>query len=280
MSVVVPTVGRAGLLARCLASLAACDPPPAELVVVDQSGGGEVKAAVAAVACLDARRVPSDARSIGAALNAGLEAARHDIVAVTHDDCEVDPSWAGRAAALAARHPGALLTGRVLAAPGPGHVPSTTAAATARDFTGELRDNVLYPANMVLDRRAALAIGGFDSRIVPAAEDNDFCYRWLRAGRPLRFEPGLVVWHADWRAPEGLAPLYAGYARGAGLFYAKHLRRRDLRVLRFLLRDVRDAARGAASAALRRHPEEVDPRRGLWRGLPAGLRDGWRLFGD
>jgi GT2 family glycosyltransferase len=278
VSVVVPTIGRVELLRECVASIARCDPLPGEVVVVDQSGDPGFAGALDPPAALAVEVVASDVRSIGAALNAGLEHARHDVVAVTHDDCRVAADWVGVAARLAARHPGALLTGRVLAAEGAGHVPSVKEDPEPRDYTGELHDNVLYPANMVLDRATVLAAGGFDPRLAVAAEDNDLCYRWLRAGRPLRYEPALVVWHADWRGPAELAAMYEAYARGAGVFYAKHLRARDLRVLRFVARDAKDAARGAASALLRRRSGPVDARRGLWRGLPAGLRAGWRLY--
>ena len=80
---------------------------------------------------------------------------------------------------------------------------------------------------MVLPRAAVLELGGFDERFGPeeAAEDNEFCYRWLKAGRRLRYEPALVVEHHDWRSPDELERLYVRYARGEGFFYAKHLRR-------------------------------------------------------
>ena len=79
-------------------------------------------------------------------------------------------------------------------------------------------------------RRGAVLEGGFDELFGPAeaAEDNEFCYRWLRSGGSLRYEPSLVVWHHDWRSPRELERLYVRYARGQGFFYAKHLRRGDL----------------------------------------------------
>ena len=43
VTVVIPTVGRP-LLRQCLGSIAAADPRPAEVIVVDQSRGGEVAA--------------------------------------------------------------------------------------------------------------------------------------------------------------------------------------------------------------------------------------------
>jgi GT2 family glycosyltransferase len=121
-------------------------------------------------------------------------------------------------------------------------------------------------------------IGGFDERIVPAAEDLDLCYRWLRSGRRLRHVPEMVVHHHDWRSREELAELYVTYQRGQGVFYAKHLRRRDLTILRFVANDVGRAARGLLSRLVYGTPRWADPRRGIPRGLPAGLWAGWREF--
>ena len=74
----------------------------------------------------------------------------------------------------------------------------------------------MFPNNMVLRRSSVLAFGGFDERFGPgeAAEDNEFSYRWLRAGHSIRYEPALVVWHHDWRDPDELRRLYVAYARG------------------------------------------------------------------
>lgn len=52
------------------------------------------------------------------------------------------------------------------------------------------------PNNMVLDRDTVIKL--FDEG-VGVAEDNDLCWRWLSAGRTIRYEPDLVVTHHDWR---------------------------------------------------------------------------------
>ena len=91
VSVVIPTIGRVALLRECLDSLAACRPGPAEVVVVDQSGGPEVADLVLGYSPLSARVVESEVRGVAAARNAGLEAAAHDLVLMTDDDCTVAP---------------------------------------------------------------------------------------------------------------------------------------------------------------------------------------------
>jgi GT2 family glycosyltransferase len=130
---------------------------------------------------------------------------------------------------------------------------------------------------MVVDRSLTLAAGGFDERF-HTAEDNDLCYRWLKAGRRLQFEPSLVVWHLDWRTHDELERLYVRYMEGEGLLYAKHLLDGDLRMLRFIGRDVGWWLRGLAAAVMKGTPRWTDPRRAIIRGLPVGLWRGWREF--
>jgi GT2 family glycosyltransferase len=277
VSVVVPTIGRPEQLGRLLESLARCSPLPEEIVVVDQSREEKVARVAGRFAGLGVRMVPCDREGFSLAWNVGLREARHDSILGVDDDCTVGADWVSRAWEHARRHPGAVVTGQVLPRGDPSATPSTKSDPEPHDYTGELRCNVLYTGNMVLDRRAALEFGGFDERL-PKAADNDFCYRWLRAGNELRYEPDMVVWHEDWRTPDELRELYVHYARAQGMFYAKHLRRGDLRVLRFVVADLWAGLAGLTAGTLLRRGW-TNWRRGILLGLPAGLAAGWRVFG-
>jgi GT2 family glycosyltransferase len=279
-SVVIPTLGRLEPLRACLDSLARCTPRSAEILVVDQSGEPAVAELVAGYESSGARLIRCTGRGVSLGRNLGIREAAHEIVLVTDDDCTVAPDWVDTAWRLANDVPGGIVTGRVLPGGDPAAVPSWKDDAAAHDFTGEVHAGALFPNNMVLPRSTVLAAGAFDERFGPdeAAEDNEFCYRWLRAGGTLRYEPVLVVWHHDWRTPGELERLYTAYARGQGFFYAKYLRRGDLTMLRFLARDLYWALRSVVAAVVRPRPGWTDPRRGLFRGLPGGLRAGWRAF--
>ncbi|MFN2607333.1 MAG: glycosyltransferase family 2 protein [Acidimicrobiales bacterium] len=278
VSVIVPTVGRRDLLEQCLLSVLHCATPAAEVVVVDQSPSDDVARLIDGLAVPQLRRVGCDGVGISRAMNRGLAEVRHDTVLVTHDDCTVAPDWVERAAGHARAHPGGIVTGRVLPPDGSAYVPSTKSDPRPRDFTGTLTSGVLYPANMVASRAAIQAIGGFDERpsLRLAAEDNDLCYRWLAAGRILRYEPDLVVWHHDWRTPEELVRTHVTYARAQGGYYAKHLYARDLRILRLLRWDVRQGLRSVALGRLRGKPRWQDPYREMPVGLLVGMVEGWR----
>jgi GT2 family glycosyltransferase len=279
VSVVIPTAGRPALLAEVLASLAQCRPRPAEILVASQNASSDA-AVVAASGVPGARLVPSQGRGIGRAVNDGLRSAKSRTVLVVDDDCIVREDWVAVAQREMSRTPEAIICGRVLPPSGvdPRAVPSTLELDRPRDYSGEIRCDILYRGNMACPREAVLALGGFDETIVPAAEDCDLCYRWLRAGRQLRHVPDLVVWHRDWRTPAQLPALYVGYYHGSGMFYAKHLVAGDLRPLRFVWDDCRGWLRSLAAGVVRDTPRWADPRRGVIPGLPRGLWAGWRRF--
>jgi GT2 family glycosyltransferase len=268
-------------LRRCLESLAASDPAPIEILVVDQSHDQAVAEVVRELGGEHAQVVRSDGLGVARARNDGLRAATSDVVLVTDDDCTVPPDWAATGWRLANVLPGAIVTGRVLPVGDPRAVPSTKEDPHPADLSDERRGGWLFGNNMALPRTAVLELGGFDERFGPeeAAEDNEFCYRWLKAGGQLRYEPSLVVEHHDWRSPEDLERLYVRYARGEGFFYAKHLRRGDLRMLSFVARDVAWGARGIASGLLKGRESWTDSRRGIFKGLPGGFAAGWRAYG-
>src|SRR5207248_1806328 len=93
VSVIIPTIGRARELERTLEALAEAMPRAAEIVVVDQSGGGKVPALVRRFETAGARRVSSQGIGVALAANEGLKNARHEAILFTDDDCTVAADW-------------------------------------------------------------------------------------------------------------------------------------------------------------------------------------------
>jgi GT2 family glycosyltransferase len=278
VSVVLPTIGRPQLIRECLESLGRCDPPADEILVVDSSEDAAV-AEVVAVFGPAARRIHCPARGLGTAFNLGLREARHEIVLLTNDDCTVEPSWVERGLSHLSARSDVIVTGRVRPCGDPSVVPSTIDDPEPHEYAGEVAF-VLYTQCMALRRSVVLEFGGFDGSIRPSAEDNDLSYRWLRAGRRIRYESDFVVWHHDWRTPDQLARLYVGYGIGQGMVYGKHLRRGDLLIARYLAAALYSASRGALARLVRGRRNPPDPRLGMLRGLPVGLMRGWRVSRD
>jgi GT2 family glycosyltransferase len=279
-SVVIPTVGRLPHLEECLRSIAECEHLPEEILVVDQSRASDVPAVVSKFASIGVRAIECAGRGISLGMNLGLREAKYEVVLVTHDDCTVAQSWVSVAWSFMSADPQKIVTGRVIpAGDDPRAVPSTKDDPNPHDFTGQLYCAGLYPNNMVLNRSMVLALGGFDERFDTSAEDNDLCYRWLRAGNRLLYEPTLVVRHHDVRPKEDLESVYVNYWRGQGRFYAKHLRQGDRAMLYFMWVDAKNGLRAMGDRLLHGRPRWSDPRRGMARGLPRGLLEGWRRFG-
>ncbi len=279
VTVIVPTVGREGMLADALASIAACDPQPAELLVVDQSERGAAEEAARGLD-VSLRTIEMARAGISAALNAAMGEAAHDHVLVTHDDCRVAPDWAGVGAELLEEDPEALWTGRVLPDVEPGRdpslVPSTIDDPDPAVYSGVPRVDVLYPANMAVRRTAVLELGGFDERFTVAAEDNDLCLRWLLAGRTVRYEPRLTVWHRDWRSPDELRALYRRYQLAQGALLAKHLRLTPPVGRKLALDTVVWSVRGTAHRWAR--GRRVDETTASLTHIPLGVARSWRLM--
>jgi GT2 family glycosyltransferase len=277
-SVVIPTIGRPSLLRMCLDSLALCDPRPGEVLVVDQGTDSATAAVLNRLASLSVTHLRCDGSGRGRAVNAGLTAAANEIVLVTDDDCTVASDWVGLGFRRISDRPDTILTGRVLPTGNADSVPARNDDEVDREYRGKAKWGTLFGGNMVCHRSPLLALGGFDERIMPAAEDDELSYRWLDAGGGIRHDPDLVVWHLAWRTREELEEAYVRYAIGLGVFYAKYLRRGDLTMLRAVGRDLYEALRSLVGAALHARARWNDPRRATLRGLPIGLARGWRAF--
>jgi GT2 family glycosyltransferase len=261
-----------------------CDPAPSEVLIVDQSDDVVSRSVIDEFELLRVRVVASPARGLGRAINDGLRNASHHIVLKIDDDCTVPADWVAVAWREMERDPSGIISGRVLPAGGdPSMVPSTITEEKPIDYTGDPYRAVLFPNNMACPREAVLALGGFDERIVPASEDNDFCFRWVREGGRLRHVPELVVWHHAWRSPEQLKRMYFGYYKGNGMFYAKHLRSGDMRFLLILAKHFRAALYTLYASTFRGVPRWVErpgpfAGPGAFVGMLSGLWRGWREF--
>jgi GT2 family glycosyltransferase len=263
-------------LRNAVESVLACRPGAAEVVVVDQSRGGEVARLVEALAQPRLRRVEDTGRGIGRALNIGLRSAGQPIVLVTHDDCTVREDWVRVATDLLAERPSLLVTGRVEPGASDTHVPSCKTDLAAEEHQGGFRYDLLYCNNWAVVKREIAQLGGFDERagLRLAAEDCDLCFRWTVSGRPIRYEPEMAVWHQDWRSEAHLRRTYRTYGRGLGVFYAKHLLAGHRELWRYLGLDLRRGLAHSWRGRLRGEPAGLDADRGLLLGVPVGLVTG------
>lgn len=233
------------MLRETLLSILAGEALPAELIVIDQSDAPEQEAMLTAAGC-EIRYEWTQVHGLCRANNTGVALARHDILAFTHDDVLVEKDWFRVLMdALLMAGPMSVVTGRVLPTapeiPG-GFAPTLRIDTEPAEYTGRIGKDVLKPLNMAMYRSALARVGGFDSRlgpgtVFPGAEDADLCFRLLEAGYRILYVPEALLHHRAWRAPGDYLPLRWGYGVAQGAFFAKHLRRSDLHMLRRMLRN-------------------------------------------
>jgi GT2 family glycosyltransferase len=211
LSVIIATRNRAALLAPMLRSLdaalasSAC---PAEVIVVDNGSTDGTAAVIEHWAAGATGRGHLTVRQPGKAraLNAGVAAARADLLAFTDDDVEVAPAWIGEIVGFFAAHPEyAAATGRVRIPPRVTDRAVLAQVAYYRtlplfDRGDGLQDSThLYGCNMAVRRAGFDRVGVFDERLGPGAsglhEDGDLARRLRHAGLRIAYVPGMLVYH-------------------------------------------------------------------------------------
>ncbi len=244
VSVVIPTRERPDDLARCLQSLAGIGAGGHEVIVVDNAPRTDRTAAV--VERFGVRYVVEPIPGLNRARNAGLAAARHDIVAYVDDDVAVSQTWVTAIAARFEDPAVACATGLVL----PLELETTAQEAFElycqhrRDLQPRVYSRDVLPssaagvvgmgANMAFRRDVLVALGRFDDRIgvgtyTRAADETDMFARILDAGWLIAYTPDAYVWHRHRRTPRELRSCVFGYGVGLyGLFTKRLIEQHDL----------------------------------------------------
>jgi len=202
VSVVVPVRDGASSLPALLRSLAAqeLDPSRYEVIVVDNASHDD-SAAVAR--SHGARVVFEPVANRSRARNAGVRAARADLLAFTDADCKASPQWLS--ALLACRGSDPLVSGPVaIETRTPPNAIERFEASWRFEQREAARQGWAATANLMVERRAFEAIDGFDSRYRHIGEDADFCLRSGRAGYELAYCAEALTYHA---AEHELAPV-------------------------------------------------------------------------
>ena len=220
-SIVVPTFGRPGALAGCLAAIERVDYPRGdfEVIVVDDGTPEPVEASADGVA-LRVVRLPHGGPA--RARNRGVAVARGRYVAFTDDDCAPARDWltaleaalAGGAAAVAGRSSNAL--------------PDNTCASAGQALLDHLhryynRDpadaRFATSNNLAVERATLLSVGGFDESFRHAAgEDRELVHRLRARGHRIAYEPRALVRHSHRQDLRAYWGQHYGYGAAAVLF--------------------------------------------------------------
>ncbi|MFJ5709476.1 glycosyltransferase [Streptomyces sp. NPDC093105] len=250
-SVIVATRERPASLARALDSLLAQDHPDHELIVVDNAPRTSATHDLVTERYAGrVRYVREDRPGLATAHNAGVAAARGEVLAFTDDDVIADPGWLSALAAPFAADPGlGCVTGLILPArlTTPAQILLESHGGFAKGFAPRLydparppADEPLFPftagsfgsgANMAFRASALRRAGGFDPATgtgTPARGGDDL-YAFvavLAAGHRLRYTPDALVWHHHRETWQDLRNQAYGYGAGLTAYLTATLVRR------------------------------------------------------
>lgn len=222
ISVIVCTYNRAETLRKALNSLARVEPSAGaapEFIVVDNNSTdetAEVVRAFAAVSPFSVQYVFEVNQGLSHARNAGISAARGDIIAFTDDDVTVDSRWLCELQRIFDQFRCMGAGGRIIPVwtgdrpswleSGGAHAPRSgvrlCGPLVSFDHGEEPCEIRVLPfgANMAFKRAAFEKYGMFRTDLgrgsgVGLGEDSEFGARLLRAGDKLAYAPGAVVYH-------------------------------------------------------------------------------------
>jgi GT2 family glycosyltransferase len=209
VSVIVPNYNGAGLLRDCLGSVARQTYPGVEAIVVDDGSTDESVAIVhdefPAMTLVQRPRNGGFARAV----NAGIHAARGDIVALLNNDAIAEPTWLAELVDALDRHPEAgSVASKIL-------LPDGRTVASAGDIfcrrgvpngrgvweldVGQFDDEVpvfgACGAACAYRRTMLDEVGLLDERFFMYCEDVDLAFRAQRRGFGCVYAPRAVVRH-------------------------------------------------------------------------------------
>jgi glycosyltransferase involved in cell wall biosynthesis len=195
ISVVIPHLNQPEMLARCLASLAACRRRADQIIVVD-NGSTSLPADICArhpgVTLLqEASPGPGPARNLGVAKANG------DVLAFIDADCLADPDWLLVAETAMADPSAAILGGDVrIAYVDPARLTMLEAYESIYAYRMDryiAREGFTGTGNLVVRRDVMADVGPFAG--IGVAEDRDWGQRATAKGCSIRYVAGMKVYH-------------------------------------------------------------------------------------
>ncbi|MFN7928736.1 MAG: glycosyltransferase family A protein [Blastocatellia bacterium] len=173
------------------------------------------------------------------ARNAGLQAARGEVLVFTDDDILPEPTWLREIHHEFTADPKlCLLGGRVLLAHNGLQPVGIVTGEEAMTVTTPDGASLVIGANFAFRRNVLAYVGGFDTRLGAGSffgggEDVDFVYRAMKQGYKLLYAPNVLVYHNhDRTSHEQACKLEYNYGRGAIAYFLKHIFKGDVYALK------------------------------------------------
>lgn len=241
ISVIIATLNRSEQIISCIRrflNLAPDPDGPWEIIVVDNGSTDDTAARIATLLeeCdLPLSYIYEPTPGVSAARNAGIRAARYDILAFTDDDCRVDPAWLSAIQQSFAEDPAIVMIGGRVDLFDPKDYEISTRRFDDRFEVKTIDDMFtrLIGCNISISAEVLRKSGLFDTAMGPgtpfkAGEDHELFYRVLKTGGKVVYEPSVRVEHAHGRRETSeVEALKANYVKGRGTIFGKHIRAGD-----------------------------------------------------
>ncbi|AFZ59061.1 glycosyltransferase family 2 protein [Anabaena cylindrica FACHB-243] len=239
-SIIIPTYNRTERLKNCLDSLTRINYPREnfEVIIVDDGSNHPLHILVSSYEHeFDISLIRQTNSGPAKARNAGANLAKGQYLAFTDDDCTLDPNWFSALENAFSKQPNTLLGGKTIN--GLPNNPYSTASQLLIDYIYDYYNINFSQAqffasnNFAVSRELFNQVGQFDINFpLAAAEDREFCDRWLFHGYSLYYVPQAIIYHSHdlnltkfWRQH---------FNYGCGAFYFHQIRsRRNQTSLKF-----------------------------------------------
>lgn len=231
-SVIIPTYNRPHQLGDCLSSVLALHKSSGSFEVIVIDDGGRFPLDDLALSWrqrfaqrqVSLRLVRQTNAGPAAARNHGARLACGRWLAFTDDDCRVTDQWLVALERAFQHKPDHLLGGRII-----NGLERNRYACASHDlldylYTAAQRKAFSWPffgcANLAVNAAAFADLGGFDTHYtLAAAEDREFCDRWLHQGGHLSFVPEAQIEHFHDMGMREFWRQHFHYGRGAHQFH-------------------------------------------------------------
>jgi GT2 family glycosyltransferase len=225
-SIIIPTYNRPDALCRCLQGITALayDRDRFEVIVVDDGSDRVQEKLLTPLVDGPVRWLRQANAGPAAARNRGAAVANGRFLCFTDDDCIPHADWLIHLATQFEQTPTAALGGQTI-----NQLTENPYAAASQlliDYLyhhyrapGEVTPRFFTSNNLAVSANLFWQMGGFDTTMpLAAGEDREFCERWRLAGRPLRFVPEALIYHAHPLTLPHFWRQHFNYGRGAWQF--------------------------------------------------------------
>lgn len=225
VSIIIPTYNRPETLRRCLLSLVSLDADRSqfEVIVVDDGSENSCESIVKKESSdLHWIFIRQENQGPAAARNLGASYAKGRYLAFLDDDCSLSTDWFAMLPKFLDEH--SMIGGQTINMLTK-NIFSTASQELIEYLYSYFSQNsheaqFITSNNMIVPTSLFMSIGGFSVEFTKAAaEDRDFCDRWLLAGQSIRYASEIVVEHRHDLTFRQFLRQHFGYGFGARIYH-------------------------------------------------------------